>query len=57
MEPRQKLFWEIKSLLLNAFANRIETNDSDGSFIAIKDSFFGWLAIPIAYWLASIVTM
>ena len=43
MEPRQKLFWEIKSLLLDAFANRIETNDSNGSFIAIKDTFF-WMA-------------
>ncbi|RWU08399.1 hypothetical protein [Pedobacter chitinilyticus] len=43
MEPRQKLFWEIKSLLLDAFANRIETNDSNGSFIGIKDTFF-WMA-------------
>lgn len=57
MEPRQKLFWEIKSLLLDAFANRIETNDSNGSFIGIKDTFFGWLAIPTAYWLVLIITM
>lgn len=46
MEPRQKLFWEIKSLLLNAFANRIETNDSNGSFIAIKDTFFWMVSDP-----------
>ncbi len=43
MEPRQKLFWEIKSLLLDAFANRIETDDSNGSFIGIKDTSF-WMA-------------
>ncbi len=41
MEPRQKLFWEIKSLLQNAFADRLTTS-SDGSFLHIEETEF-WI--------------
>lgn len=41
MEPRQTLFWEIKSLLQNAFTDRL-TVSSDGSFLHIEETGF-WI--------------